>query len=51
LVGEATGDVRDGDILTVELDAAAIGPVRYVRVDTVDIDGWVIIDDIALFGP
>ncbi len=51
LVGEATGDVRDGDILTVELDAAAIGPVRYVRVDTVDIDGWVIIHDIAIFGP
>ena len=49
LVGEATGDVRDGDILTVELDADANGPVRYVRIDTVEIDGWVIIHDIAVF--
>ncbi|MDW3215009.1 MAG: discoidin domain-containing protein [Ilumatobacteraceae bacterium] len=51
LVGEATGDVRDGDILTVEVDADAIGPVRYVRIDTVEIDGWVIVHDVAVFAP
>jgi hypothetical protein len=51
LVGEATGNVSDGDILRVDLDAEAIGPVRYVRVDTVEIDGWVIVHDIAVFAP
>lgn len=43
--------MRDGDILTVELDADAIGPVRYVRIDTVEIDGWVIVHDVAVFAP
>ena len=51
LVGEADGDVRDGDVMTVELDADAVGPVRYVRVETVQIDGWVIVHDIAVFAP
>ncbi len=41
----------DGDVLTVEVDADTIGPVRHVRVETVAIDGWVIIHDIGVFGP
>ena len=50
LVGEMSGDVRDRDILSLDVDAA-FDPVRYVRVETVDIDGWVIVHDIAVYGP
>lgn len=50
LVGEVSVDARQGDWLTVDVDAA--GDVRYVRVETVAADGWVIIHEVrVLAGP
>ncbi len=50
LIGDATGSVVDGDVLSLAVPTD-VGPVRYVRLETVDIDGWVIIHDVAAFGP
>lgn len=43
LVGEVTADARPGDWLTVELDSIE---ARFVRVETIAMDGWVIIHEI-----
>ena len=46
LVGEVSADARQGDWLTIELDA--VPDVRHVRVETVAMDGWVIIHEIRV---
>ncbi len=43
LVGEVSADARQGDWLIVEFEPEE--QVRYVRVDTVAMDGWVIIHE------
>ena len=45
-VGEATADARHGDRLTVEFEPEP--DVRFVRVETVAVDGWVILHEIEV---
>jgi F5/8 type C domain len=49
LVGEVTADAKQGDVLTIEFDP--VESVRYVRVETVAVDGWVILHEIRVFSP
>jgi hypothetical protein len=49
LAGEVSEDADQGDVLTVEFDP--IPGVRYVRLETVTVDGWVIIHELRVFGP
>ncbi|MCB1247552.1 MAG: discoidin domain-containing protein, partial [Acidimicrobiia bacterium] len=46
LVGEVSADASQGDWLTVTFDP--VPDVRYVRVETVAMDGWVIIHEIRV---
>lgn len=46
LVGEVSADARQGDWLVVEFEPEE--GVRYVRVDTVAMDGWVIIHEVVV---
>ncbi|MGB8361851.1 MAG: discoidin domain-containing protein [Acidimicrobiia bacterium] len=49
LVGEVTKDAQQGEVLTIEFDP--VESVRYVRVETVAVDGWVILHEIRVFSP
>ncbi len=49
-VGEVSADVVAGDVLTVELDPPRPG-VRHVRVETVAMDGWVILHEVSVYAP
>ncbi|MGA9597485.1 MAG: discoidin domain-containing protein [Acidimicrobiia bacterium] len=49
LAGEVTADAKSGDVLVVDFDP--IPGVRYVRVETVSADGWVILHELRVFGP
>jgi hypothetical protein len=49
LVGEVTADAQIGDVLVVEFDP--VPDVRFVRLETVAADGWVIIHELRVFGP
>jgi hypothetical protein len=46
LAGEVSADAAQGDVLTVEFDP--IPGVRFVRVETVKADGWVILHEIRV---
>ena len=49
LVGEVSADAAHGDVLAVEFDP--VSDVRYVRLETVEMDGWVIIHELTVLGP
>jgi hypothetical protein len=49
MVGEVTADAQSGDVLVVDFDPVA--DVRFVRLETVAMDGWVIIHELRVFGP
>jgi len=49
LVAEITADAQQGDVLVAEFEPVA--DVRYVRVETVSVDGWVILHELRVFGP
>ncbi|MEZ5175545.1 MAG: discoidin domain-containing protein [Acidimicrobiia bacterium] len=46
-VGEVTADAAQGDVLTVTFTPQP--GIRHVRVDTTDMDGWVILHEIRVF--
>lgn len=46
LVGEVSANARQGDWLIVEFDA--VSDVRFVRIETVAVDGWVILHEIRV---
>ncbi len=50
LVGEVSADATRGQVLVVELDPAP-DDVRFVRVQTVQMDGWVILHEVAVYAP
>ncbi|MFQ5555779.1 MAG: discoidin domain-containing protein [Acidimicrobiia bacterium] len=47
VAGEVTADVPQGTVLTVEFDT--VPDVRFVRVETLAADGWVILHEIEVF--
>lgn len=49
LAGQVTADADQGDVLVVEFDP--VPDVRYVRLETISMDGWVIIHELSVFGP
>ncbi len=49
LVGEVSADARHGDVLVAEFEP--VSGVRHVRLETVAMDGWVIIHELSVFGP
>ncbi len=50
LVGEVSADATRGQVLVVELEPAP-DDVRFVRVQTVQMDGWVILHEVAVYAP
>jgi hypothetical protein len=48
LAGEVSADASQGDVLTVEFDP--IIDVRFVRIETVSMDGWVILREVWVLG-
>lgn len=48
LVGEVSADAHHGDWLVVGFDP--VSDVRYVRVETVAVDGWVILHEVRILG-
>jgi hypothetical protein len=48
LAGEVSADAVQGDVLTVEF--APIPGVRFVRVETISMDGWVILHEVRVLG-
>ena len=48
LVGEVSADASQGDVLTVEFEP--VTDVRFVRIETVSMDGWVILHEVRVLG-
>ena len=48
LAGEVSADASQGDVVTVEFDP--IIDVRFVRIETVSMDGWVILHEVWVLG-